>query len=305
MLGILFAVLAFLGYSNLSSIREDVKIPVLAELKDAISTQIDETYKEKQSRFIQEALSQTCAEMDSKIAFVQFSALANELNKREESFTNSERDAVLSLLEQAIKSPAASERAAFVSSVEHLINTFFKADLAEEIDNLDDILGEVMLSKPGIVFTMATHYGHRVAGEAKLSESTGRRFNKYAKTAYKFGAEAAVLPYQIALEFRKAENKRNTFSGNYIQDAGAIVNKDHQKAFVITFKIMPLAIVISDSSATLVRAGQTFKALNLAYDLELRELESKYLGDGGEFDEPNSTDVENILQLFERTVEQD
>ena len=270
---VILAGLTLVGYSSISSMREDVATIVQAAVQVDIETRVEKEIVRRQSEMIQEALDARQGEVEAEIAFVQFATLADELIEKETGLSFPERDAAVSLVGRASKSAKVTERPEFIMSVENLVDVFFKADLEKEMDDLDDALGDLMLKSQGIVITMINEYGIRVAGEAEVSKSLEERFEKYARAAKSFGQDAMILPYRIAMTYRKAGLKRNDITDEYFVDATHIKDADEKRTFIGLLE--GLSAPPQDENAKIMRAAMVFEKLSEDYAAEIKAIKEQ------------------------------
>lgn len=228
--GVTIGVLAFLGYSNWSSLEENLESRITSNIQQQNKDQLNEIFRINRPSMVNDAIAIQQGKVDAKLALIQFSLIARDIDQRP-NFSPSERDAAISLIKDAIKLEEVQRSPEFTSSLEKIVDAFFSADLSQDIDSLDDALGGTIVDNKGIVITLTQHYGRRVLGDAQLSDKTITRFQKYARASHRLQFPEAALPYQIAFSFKQNNLSRNPETSSLFDDAKDL-NPDEIRNFI-------------------------------------------------------------------------
>lgn len=271
--GAVLGVLAFLGYSSLSTLETNVETRVSSSLDQKLRGDLRQAFQDNRPEMVREATALLRDEVDAKLALIQFSLIARDLSDDGRTgFSPTERDAAISLLKRATVSEDVKNSEELRAALEKVVDAFYQADLAADIDLLDEALEEVAIDTRGIVMTLTSHYGIRVSGDAELSPPLISRFKKYAKASHRFQLPEIALPYQIALAFREASFRRNDISTKYFNDAATLADAERQQ-FVRILRGHSFAGITPDADAKLNRVGELFSILMSEYSGELEEIE--------------------------------
>lgn len=267
-------ILAFLGYTSLASLKADLKAVLGAQVSQEVSASVASYFAQNKDRIVGEALKEIQQQVDSRIAFVQFVDIVNELEKRTTGFSNQERDTANALLKEVIATSDLVERPQFKLALEKLLDTYAAADLEAYIDDIDNILGDVATSTEGISITMTIHYGFRVTGKAELEDADVTRFEKYADAAERHKFPEVSTPFRMGLAFRRADQKPTDTTRNLLENARHF-SPGEQRTFIESLESYQEIGDGPDSTGKLVRVGRLFTALWSGHAAELAALKTQ------------------------------
>ena len=271
LIGVVVAGLVYLGYTDIRGIRADVTDQVLLNVQAELDERVNATFEKGRDALSQYVLDRLGGQMDARIALVQLTTLARELNDRDKGFSNTERDAVVALLRKAASSEAVKNEPSFLIALEDVFDTFFSADLHLFIDLVDDLIGDIAAERsPGICQTLVTHYGMRVIGAAETDDVMLERFERYVKGAYYHKYPEMALPFQIGFSFREHGNQRNAVTDAYFEDVLGLKIEERE-----SFLRLIQALSRGDDEShigKLIRIGRTFKLILEGYAVEIERI---------------------------------
>lgn len=142
---VLFAVLALLGYKDISSIRSDTKAAVYAELRPEVGRVVQEEiqqYLERNSaRLIGQRIESTEKALRTQITMARLIQSAYALD-RADSYTDEERDAVIDLLREAATNQTVAASKDFGVALKRTLGSLIAADQEYHVERLENELRE-------------------------------------------------------------------------------------------------------------------------------------------------------------------
>ena len=287
--GVLLTLLAFLGYTNISSLKHDLRKDITEEVSEkhqqaieGINTDLGNIQKNIEANITLEfdnritemvalTTNQIRSEMDAKIAYIELLLIAKEM-KDIGVKSIQQRDNVLEQIGVAAQYPEIKNSAGFKEAVKEVLNSFLLSDLLMDVESLEDQIGDSMLESYGIVEILVEHFGFRVVGDAELKDEYIEDFNKYATAMKRLGYPEFVLPYEIALQYRLNGNSRNTITDNLFEDAS------HFEAGPLNNFLDDLDYYahgeMGNSLGQLVRVADVFTGITRDYESEIFDLEN-------------------------------
>lgn len=115
------------------------------------------------------AVEARLGEMERKVEAADLSLQITDIVNRissGDSFTNSDRDTTMRLLDRAAKLQGFSEREGFTLSLERFVDALFAASLDADIDRIESVFRKQIENSRGIMTTLATHYGRNLLESA-------------------------------------------------------------------------------------------------------------------------------------------
>lgn len=272
-IAIVFGALAFLGYSNLSSMKGELREIIEFQIGNHLPEAVEKYVSGNRSQILGSSLGQLQLETDSKLALYQLALLTKDLaNPERNSFTDEERDLANALVKEVVKTPALVEKPQFVKALADLAKAFLLADLTQYLDELDDTVGQVGLKSHDFVNVMSTHYGMRVVGSAEVPPDLLKRFEKYLNAAEKYKDPERAIMWRALYAYKK-EGGPNFATQKLLQDASFLGDKDLQ-AFLERLKAMSMLQPVTGTTA---RISELATKLTKAYSKDLKSMEQKVL----------------------------
>ena len=130
-----------------------------------------------------------------------------------DSFSDTERDTVMSQLETIANAPVFLERAEFPTILGKIIASFAAAQQNLFIERIDDLFGGRLIRYRSVVETLVLHFGQILVGSLEeptlWSNKTTERFTRYADAAIGHNFPELAIVMRILIESRKARLQRN------------------------------------------------------------------------------------------------
>jgi hypothetical protein len=286
--GLVFAVVALLGYTDINRLREEIDKNIDAKLSVRVPQEVDAEYTRRETRLVEAARNKIQQDVDARLAFSQLLFVAKQLADEKERFSNADRDAAVSLLQKASKSADVLNSPEFGKPLEEIVGAFFKADLDHYLDDLDRNYQQVMVRNVQITKVLVSHYGLRVVGSpASADQATRERFHRYAEAARMHKWSELALPYEATLAFRDAGNKRNSTTDELLVDVSRL-EPGERRTFLDLVQIASRADE-NPESGKLSRVARAFQEFETAYEPELNGLLAS---------SPEPSDAETLPSIF-------
>lgn len=268
--GLVVTVLAVLGFSNLSSLRTDLRDLLKADVRDQVSTTVEQYVSSNLKGLVSATMEAKTREFDARFAAAQFAPLASQIAAAP-SVNAADRDAANALLAEAIKSEQVTQMPQFRRVLEQLVDAYHEADLEADVDRVHEVLETVALETPGIAFTMGRHYGMRAIGAAEPESDVLVRFRTYVKANARHGTDIATIPFRIALAMRETGAARDRTIARLLDDVRH--GRDRYRT-VFLDDIETLAEFGSDGTPNgkYYRVGRAFTAFLTEFSDELATL---------------------------------
>jgi hypothetical protein len=141
--------------------------------------------------------------MEQQIAWTQLDRLAAELEKEEESFSDEERDAALELLAKVADSKDIVGTRTFSIAAENLLDAFAAAHLKHYVDDVERTIRPIAIKSRGITYTLVTHYGIRVVGDAEPTPQDDSAFVRYAQASERHKIPEIAMPFRMLYVYQR------------------------------------------------------------------------------------------------------
>lgn len=267
-LGLIVTIVAVLGVTNISSIKDDLKSKIELDIKTKVPDEVAKYVDQNRSKIVGESLESVNNEVESRIAFMQLFNISLELSKGT-GFTRDQRDAAVGLIEKVSKNNKIVDSPEFAGPLEKIVDAFLRADQALYIDKIESSLEERIAKSHGITLSMVQHYGMRVSGSKVVDDREKALFDKYARLAAEaFRTPEASAPYQIAIDYKVNGNKRSQFGAGVLQDVGQL-SPEEQTSFLQLFDVLRNGKFYTHITGEIERIENLFKSAYSAYENEI------------------------------------
>lgn len=143
-----------------------------------VITQLVDFYATKA---VDSKLSDVRKEFDSAKSFSQLLSLATKLDLSD-SFSNTDRDTVVLLLERSRDNDALISEPAFIALLEKILDSFAASDNAMQVSQIFDSYEQQCLMNPGITATLVQHYGREyLASENPNDPQSKKNYERLLK----------------------------------------------------------------------------------------------------------------------------
>jgi len=163
------------------------------------------------TRAVDQRLEQTRVEFESAKIFTQLLSLATKLDLSD-SFSNTDRDAVMRLLEMSVPNKKLRSEPAFESLLEKIIDSFAASENPVYVSRVFDMYESECLRVAGITDTLIQHYAKRLiqstdpqAGEVFVKDY--KRFQVLVESAESFKLQGTAAALRSLVAFRMAGSK--------------------------------------------------------------------------------------------------
>jgi len=188
---VLLAIVGWRGFSNMRN-------SVLSELQRTIRD--DERFLQglqlTVDLAIQKSASAQFRRAENRYNLGRLEAAARRLDERD-SFTHAERDVTYELLSDIGSDPDILKEAAFRDCLEKACDAYYKADVDQHLDGLDDKFRSVIFSYPALTHTLMLAYGLRLVGDVHPSDKLKERFDFYVQACERNRIYEEALPYLL------------------------------------------------------------------------------------------------------------
>lgn len=268
--GLVVTVLAVLGFSNLSSLKSDLRDLLKADVRDQVATTVDQYVSTNLKGLVSATMEAKTREFDARFAAAQFATLAVQISAAP-AVNAADRDAANALLAEAIKSDQVTQMPQFRRVLEQLVDAYHEADLEADLDRVHEVLESVALETPGIAFTMGRHYGMRAIGAAEPDPEVLARFRQYVKANARHGTDVATIPFRIALAMREKGAQREQAVARLLDDVRHGPLK-HRPVFVDDVHTLAGFKRSDTPNGKYFRIGETFTAFTTEYRSDLEDM---------------------------------
>ena len=177
-----------------------------------LSPQLDDKVRAETSRVMRDQVDDLRTDLRTEVDYQRLNTLALSLDLKD-SFANTERDAVMDLLRR-LKGTEVTQRSDFQEVLRKIVFSFKAADQSEQIDEVDDIVGESLLSSPIMVEALINHYGKRVAGSRRRAEDISQEINRLRRylakgRQYDMAEQEIFWELLLDLKYGTPENANN------------------------------------------------------------------------------------------------
>lgn len=273
----LFTVVGLAGYQVFSRLITSAVTDATKDIPTQITTGVAASEARLQSSIagsvntiLDSQIGALRSSMESEMAFLALSRLSVELDEREESFTNLERDAAMEQLKTIVRSPDVRARAEFMSALQKLVKAFDSASLSVQIDQIDDIAGSQMTRDPALVGSLVTHYGNRLLGTgaspSDWDQDVKQRFDRYAQAATQLRLPEFARTHVVLAAFASANRARSDTVVSHLRET-SYWTADEQAHFHFAL------LLLSRAEFYLRPGSQSFQADNLAQLVEAFRIE--------------------------------
>lgn len=210
-LGVLVAILAFLGWRGLASIRQKVQLDVQGFLRSDPIFQADlSKYIDSSVRNIAESKYE---KLRREVNLARLEMLSRKIEAAE-SFSNPERDAMVELLLGVSDDSEIRNSAAFSSTAVSVLTSLTAAELDASVDDLDDKLRDTFVKNQSTAIRLMHHYGERVLEQDEPLDPLEGRFRAYVAAMRRHKTVEVALPYLLAIEnARQSANSKKRIKG--------------------------------------------------------------------------------------------
>jgi hypothetical protein len=266
------ALVGFLGLRSMADLRKKVAVDVTEELRrhDTLKSLVEEAVRAHVTADIDSRLQTVSKEL----AFYRLSNIAASIGAGS-GFTRTERDAAVASLRELASEDAIIGRKEFADVLEKIIDSFASADLDFELDAIADLLDSVIMDTPGIVQTLAMHYGMRVLGDVEVEAGTVSRFKKYADACRRHNMYELALPYLMVLEHNGKATGWPDGIQSLIQDATHLKKEEQDAVVKIVDRNSDPTEVAKRSTGQVLRFCAKFKAFCDDYGEQLKNEPNK------------------------------
>jgi len=268
---VLIALVAYFGVRAFAELRRRV----LSDLRDEVPN--DQSLRRAIDSAAQAAVigdvDKKLVQIKKEFAYFRLANLASSLadpNRR--GFTPGERDAIvlsLGTLKEASQIVGPTEVSA---SLEKIVDSFCAADLPEDVDRLDEALGDIAEQARGICHTMVQHYGMRVIGNPQADEQTKRRFRKYAQACKRHNRQCVALPFVLVAEYAHKEAGWETRVSDALFNAQHFADQEKTAALRLFDDYSDAKVIAREPSAQLERVAHWFREFCGRCQSELEKL---------------------------------
>lgn len=239
-----------------------------------VISQLIELYS---ARAVEQRLEASRIEMETAKTFTQLLVLATSLDISK-SFTNTDRDSVMRLLDTASQNKKLRSEPVFESLLEKIIDSFYLSNNDVFVSRIYDTYQSECLGNDGIVQTLIQHYASRVLqATSRDSESFDRdlkRFHIVADSADTFGNKGLVAALRSLVAYRLADQKKTPELDAAMMSYDALNEKQRRK-FKAVIKRYSDVIEMSDTpTPDLVRISKVGSAFKTAYATDLVRLQT-------------------------------
>lgn len=203
-----------------------VGIGVVAQLVDFYATKAVET-----------KLHEATQELNSAKTFAQLMSLATKLDLSD-SFTHTDRDTVITLLESAKDNPKLRSEPAFESLLEKIVDSFSASDNPMHVSKIVDMYNDECFLNPGIALTLLIHYGRSYLANTDINSKIAKDdYDKLSKAINALSGERKGITSAFAVlsEFKKNGEKGNEAIKSILDSLESLSDED-KKHFVLAIE---------------------------------------------------------------------
>ncbi|MEM9914752.1 MAG: hypothetical protein AAF911_07320 [Planctomycetota bacterium] len=225
LLTIVIGILAFFGYSNITGIRQDLARQI-EQSEDSINTQLTQYYaiitdaaedfeskiedsasiavnkqfEDIKTRLTNDVIVELQGEVDAKLSFIDLQKLVQEIDESD-SISSQDSETARKLL-KLCSNTSVERLPSFSTTLESLVDNFHLASMETDIDSIDSIHRDLLLSESGTTWTMVTHYGIRCCSRIKTDMADIEKFQVYAKSARSKKLRGVSLPFELLIDYQ-------------------------------------------------------------------------------------------------------
>lgn len=168
-------------------------------------TQFIEFYSEKA---VSKRLEMTVSDLKSEKIFAQLLILSSKIDNSS-TFSSSDRDTIMRLLDEARSFPQISSESGFPSVLEDIVDSFAAADAQAHVDKICNDYELICFDHDGIAPTLLQHYGRLYIGIEDITSERARgirdRLEKVAVSMDSKGAKGAAVVFRSLARFRELD----------------------------------------------------------------------------------------------------
>jgi len=165
---VLVAGLALLGYTNIANLFENNRNALAQQTERLVEERVRAEVGPVVDAAVSDSFEQAKGDIDNQIKILRFNILSRKLDQ-EESFSNIERDAFISFMDELVGIDGIETNPDFLASAEMGIDALFQANLADSLNRLSARHGDKLVNSTGIAITFRSHFRNRILGDAVIS----------------------------------------------------------------------------------------------------------------------------------------
>ena len=196
--------------------------------KWVVQSMVD-TSVEQQTADLREALS-------TEVAYQQLVTYAFSISQEENGISRADSDRIMDLLRTVSRSETTRSRTGFAVYLEKVVDPFFAAGLNLNIDEIDKLYREQLVSYSGTVVTLVNHYGKEVIGAVepidKQPPERVERFQAYVNAAENNEFPELALFWRTLREFKESGAKRTPIVDELVASVNLLRDRDKPVFFV-------------------------------------------------------------------------
>lgn len=184
------------------------------------------------TRAIESKLEEAKQELDSAKMFAQLLALATKLDLSD-SFTRSDRDTVVVLLERAKGNTALRSEPAFASLLLKIIDSLASSDNPMHVSKIASLYPDECSQNPEIAITLLQHYGRAYLSEVNVADKAAAenltRLGTYIRALSGHDAKGAAAGFQVLSEFKRNGMNRTKSLDELIASLSVLQGEDKKQ----------------------------------------------------------------------------
>ncbi len=239
-----------------------------------VISQLIELYS---TRAVEQRLEASKVELESTKTYTQLLALATKLDISN-SFTNTDRDSVMRLLDAASQNKKLRSEPVFESLLEKIIDSFDASDNDAFVSRIYDTFQHECLGNDGIVQTLVQHYASRVLQATILKSDSFdrdlRRFHAVADSADTFGNKGLVAGLRSLVAYRLADQKKTVELDAAMVSYDALTEKQRKMFKAVIQRYSDVSRMSDIPTPDLIRISKVGSAFKAAYATDLVRLET-------------------------------
>lgn len=227
---IVVAVCAFLGWKSLGDLRERIK----NDLENFIKS--DSGFRRDLSRELEDLMQGrilTGLERIRREVKLERLQLVSQKVAAADQFSDTERYAMIELLESAADDPDIKSSAEFKDAAVLVLRSLSAARLDGDMDRLDSKLRDVFVASSPISSTLMRHYGPRMQEVEMPPPSLVEQFYAYVAACRQNKDPEVALPYLLTIEFREKTETAKRRIDTYLDEIRFL--KVDERQYILEF----------------------------------------------------------------------
>lgn len=231
---IIFSILALLGLSGIAGIISiQINLAVNSSLKKEIP-KLEPIIEKKVRQIVDDNIGEVKKSLKDNEEFDDFLELVNQLEENEDLIPNNIRDSIIEKVRYLGKIERIRNRNKFMISISKVVKRFVLADLNLQLDELDDLVGDIIARDTEAALAITDHFGERIIGSAYTIDRLANeieRLKKYFNSARLRGYPEKALMWQIFIEFKRNNYTQNDTTTKLVESISDLNDTDTKELY--------------------------------------------------------------------------